>query len=375
VRCGGVGARWVLQGLGFVEDGRVLDRGLKVIDQVVDDLELARGAVVAGEAAEEGFHEVVDESGEDARRLGGVKLLDFVSPAFASDLFQRRIESAGDEFFVEAWGAVKWQAWSSEFCHRSGRFSKHLFTVPIHILGGGCGFSLLRGAHWLAEKPKQPLVDPMAATNVLRDEDSSVVAEADGPAVERLVVKRAQGEAVVGGVGTSYRAPLDVRSFDAEVGSLELSVIATDGAPVFVDPEDRVAEGRVAFERATHRDPWHADRVEDVVVVRGLPMGVEELLGDVVDEVGLSAEMSVQIRPKSTPRVDLTQFLWWDVPSRVLKTNKRISFSHFPESIFLQAPKRILGPGGAGWAEVLEECAEVVLNLGEWDQSVFATLE
>jgi len=35
-----------------VEDGRVFDRGLEVVDQVVDDLELSRGAVIAGEAAE-----------------------------------------------------------------------------------------------------------------------------------------------------------------------------------------------------------------------------------------------------------------------------------------------------------------------------------
>ena len=73
-----------------VEDGRVLDRGLQVIDQVVDDLELTRGAVVTREAAEQRLHEVVDEAGEDARRLGGVGVLDLVAPALASDLFQRR---------------------------------------------------------------------------------------------------------------------------------------------------------------------------------------------------------------------------------------------------------------------------------------------
>jgi len=162
--------------------------------------------------------------------------------------------------------------------------------VPIHILGGGHGFSLLGWSHWFAEKPKQPLVNPVAASDLLRDEDSSVVAEVDRSTVERLVVEGAEGQTVVGRVGTTGRVPLDVRSFDAEVGSLELSVIAADGAPVFVDPKDRVAECRVAFERATHCDPWHADGVEDVVAVGGLPMGIEELLGDVVDEVGLSAE-------------------------------------------------------------------------------------
>jgi hypothetical protein len=57
-----------------------------VVDQVVDDLELARGAVVARKAAEQRLDEVVDEAGEDARCLGGIELLDFVSPAFAADL-------------------------------------------------------------------------------------------------------------------------------------------------------------------------------------------------------------------------------------------------------------------------------------------------
>jgi len=146
-----------------VEDGRVLDRGLEVIDQVVDDLEplarlknrtprssnpghqqagetpalqwfsalcstgvspaqrprtitkksfymrldreLARGAIVAREAAEQRLHEVVDEPGENAGCFGGVEGGDFVAPAFAADLFERRFEAAGDELFVEAWGA------------------------------------------------------------------------------------------------------------------------------------------------------------------------------------------------------------------------------------------------------------------------------
>jgi hypothetical protein len=49
----------------------------------------------------------VDETGEDARSLGGVEIGDFVAPAFAANLFKRRLEAAGDELFVEAWGANK----------------------------------------------------------------------------------------------------------------------------------------------------------------------------------------------------------------------------------------------------------------------------
>ena len=51
------------------------------------------------------LHQVVHETGEDARRLRGVEVGDFVAPAFAADLFERRLEAAGDEFFAEAWGA------------------------------------------------------------------------------------------------------------------------------------------------------------------------------------------------------------------------------------------------------------------------------
>lgn len=139
--------------------------------------------------------------------------------------------------------------------------------MPTNVVARRPKFAMLRRANGSADESQEPLVDPVAATDVLRNQDEAVIVEADGPAVERLVVKRAESEAVVGGVGASCGVPLDVRSFDAEVGSLELSVIATDGAPVFVDPEDRVAEGRVAFECSTHRDPWHTDGVEDVVVV------------------------------------------------------------------------------------------------------------
>ena len=90
-----------------VEDWRVVDRGHEVGHQVVDDLNLTRGAVLAGEAAEQRLDEVVDEAGENARGLRGIEVGDFVAPAFAADLFERRLEPAGDELFVEAWGANK----------------------------------------------------------------------------------------------------------------------------------------------------------------------------------------------------------------------------------------------------------------------------
>ena len=52
--------------------------------------ELASGAVVAREAAEQRLDQIVHEPREDARRLGRVEVGDLVAPAFASDLFQRR---------------------------------------------------------------------------------------------------------------------------------------------------------------------------------------------------------------------------------------------------------------------------------------------
>ena len=78
-----------------------------MVDQVVDDLELASGAIIAREAAEQRLHQVVHEACEDAGRLGGVQVFDLVPPPFAADLFERRFEAAGDELFVEAWGADK----------------------------------------------------------------------------------------------------------------------------------------------------------------------------------------------------------------------------------------------------------------------------
>ena len=84
--------------------GELSTADIEVRHEVVDDFELASGAVLAGEAAEEWLDEVVDEAGEDARRLGGVEVGDFVAPAFAADLFEHRLEAAGDELFVEAWG-------------------------------------------------------------------------------------------------------------------------------------------------------------------------------------------------------------------------------------------------------------------------------
>jgi len=156
------------------------------------------------------------------------------------------------------------------------------------------------------------------------------------------------------------------------------TLIATDGAPVFVDPEDRVAESRVAFERVTHCYPWHANGVEDVVVVRGLPMSIEELLGDVVGEVGLVAECVVEVCGQAAVGTDLAD----DGESRVVPVGRVVdvglessTLRDLPETVRLQVPERVLGPGSAGWAEVLEETAEFFLNPGKCDQPVFATLE
>jgi len=41
----------------------------------------------------------------NSARPSGVEVGDFFAPAFAADLFERRLEAAGDEFFAEAWGA------------------------------------------------------------------------------------------------------------------------------------------------------------------------------------------------------------------------------------------------------------------------------
>ena len=74
---------------------------------VDESMQPAGGAVLAGEAPEEWLDKVVNEPGENARRLGGVEVGDFVHPPLASDLVECRLETAGDQLFVEAWGAHK----------------------------------------------------------------------------------------------------------------------------------------------------------------------------------------------------------------------------------------------------------------------------
>ncbi len=43
----------------------------------------------------------------NAWRFGGIEVGDLVAPALPADLSERRLEAAGDELFVEAWGAGK----------------------------------------------------------------------------------------------------------------------------------------------------------------------------------------------------------------------------------------------------------------------------
>ena len=118
-----------------------------------------------------------------------------------------------------------------------------------------------------ADEPQQPLVDAVAAAYMLRDEDAAVVVETDRPAIKRLVVEGAEGEAVVRCVGAAGGVPFDVRGLETEVGALELAVVTANCAAVLVDAEDGVAKGRVAFQGVPDCHPGHPDGVEDVVVV------------------------------------------------------------------------------------------------------------
>ena len=74
------------------------------------------------------LHQVVHETGENAGRLGGVEVGDFVAPACAADLFERRIEAAGDELFVEAWGPS-----------RLGRMRSRRGRRPYNGVAADCG--------------------------------------------------------------------------------------------------------------------------------------------------------------------------------------------------------------------------------------------
>ena len=75
---------------------------------------------------------VVNEPGENARRLGGVEAGDFVAPPFASDLIQRRLQPAGNELFVEAWGTVGWQVGSWVDCRWFDR-DRHCYSDRFRL--------------------------------------------------------------------------------------------------------------------------------------------------------------------------------------------------------------------------------------------------
>lgn len=72
--------------------------------------------------------------------------------------------------------------------------------MPPDVVGGGWRLAGLGRAEGGAGEAVKPFVDSLGAADVLGDEDAEVVVEADGAAVERLVVERAQGG---GGVQSS----------------------------------------------------------------------------------------------------------------------------------------------------------------------------
>ncbi len=84
-----------------VENRRIVDRRSQRFYKLVDDLDLARGAPFAGQAAEERFHQVVNETGQHTRCLSRIEVADFLAPSFAADLLEHRLETACDELLVE----------------------------------------------------------------------------------------------------------------------------------------------------------------------------------------------------------------------------------------------------------------------------------
>ena len=124
----------------------------------------------------------------------------------------------------------------------------------------------LGSTDWLAEVVEEEFVDAIAPPDVLGDEDPAVIVETDGAAVEGLVVEGAESHAVVLGVSAAGSVPANMGGLDAEISVAEHAVVAANGAAVLVDPEDGVAEGRIAAGLLGGGDPRHANCVEDVMV-------------------------------------------------------------------------------------------------------------
>ena len=144
---------------------------------------------------------------------------------------------------------------------------------------------------------------------MLRDQYSTIVVEADRTAVEDLVVKGAQADAVFGGIRATDRVPSDVSGLEGQVGVAELAVPAADGTAVFVDAEDHLVGIRVSFSACADLNPRHADSVEDVLVIGRFPLVFENLLSDSVDEFRACAEEVEELRgnPPSAPDFRMTE--------------------------------------------------------------------
>lgn len=119
--------------------------------------------------------------------------------------------------------------------HRAPRrLSEHLAPVPVDVRRcWWCGARLGSG-QGLAGEAEEPVVEAGAAAEMLGDEDRAVVGEGYGAAIEGFVVERAEGEAVVFGVGASCGVPFEVCGFEGEIGASELAVPTADRAAVLV---------------------------------------------------------------------------------------------------------------------------------------------
>lgn len=88
-------------------------------------------------------------------------------------------------------------------------------------------------------------LDHPGPADPLGHEHAPLLVERDPASVVDGVVEDAERDAVVLGVGTSFGVGTDVGRVDRERRQIEPPVVAADGAPVLVDPEDQGSEHRI----------------------------------------------------------------------------------------------------------------------------------
>lgn len=219
--------------------------------------------------------------------------------------------------------------------------------------------------------PEQPFLKSFSAVGPVRNHDFQVVGEGERAPVKKLVMKRAEGQAVDFRVRPPGLMPFDVGGFQGHRKMVDADIESADCATIFVSPKDSVAKSRVpGAVGGCGRCHVDTDGLENVFVNGVGEVGVQQLLNDFPDDRRLLSEFPENRFREATGDIILKKFCFFGIPAACQMKVFRVS--DLPDLIILESPEGIMGIVGFPIrAEFLKKPGQFSIHLFIGNEPIF----